>query len=107
MFQPHVMPDQPVADELDDDEDPPVLADEIREMRHAVQRLARGGVGADTLKELAELRHQVDALCKALKTEHDVAAARGDPLERLYFKVSEQVLDEEEAARNAVREGQP
>lgn len=52
------------------------LAEEVRLLRAAIHQLARSKVkAAERVKILAELRHQVEALCTALKTQQALAAS--------------------------------
>jgi hypothetical protein len=52
------------------------LAQEVALLRAAIHRLAGpGGEAAEQVKVLAELRHQVEALCTALKTQHALATS--------------------------------
>jgi hypothetical protein len=66
------------------------LTQEVRLLRAAIRRLAESGDAAGDVKVLAELRHQVETLCRALKTQQSLDGHAGDAL------ASElaQVLDE-------------
>ena len=66
-----IEPDEPALD-LNVDEVAGVvgLGHEVRLLRAAIRRLAAKESAAPHVKTLAELRHQVEALCTALKTQH-------------------------------------
>ena len=55
------------------------LGHEVALLRAAIRRLAAKKSAAPHVKTLAELRHQVEALCTALKTQHALDG-RGDDL---------------------------
>jgi hypothetical protein len=55
------------------------LTQEVALLRAAIRRLAANGDAAEDVKILAELRHQVEALCRVLKTQHELAD-HGDAL---------------------------
>lgn len=54
------------------------LAEEVALLRAAIRRLAQHGDAAEQVKVLAELRHQVEALCTALKTQQALDGHDGD-----------------------------
>ena len=55
------------------------LGHEVTLLRAAIRHLAEEEHAAAHVKTLAELRHQVEALCRALKTQHALDG-RGDDL---------------------------
>ncbi len=89
------------------DQDEPVLAAEIGLLRRAIQRLADHRGVADHLKILAELRHQVDSLCRALKTERDLTTPADEELDALGESVTDEILTGEAAAADAARAAPP
>jgi hypothetical protein len=56
------------------------LAQEVALLRVAIRRLAENGDAMEDVKVLAELRHQVEALCRALKTQRSLDGHDGDAL---------------------------
>ena len=48
------------------------LTQEVALLRAAIRRLAMNDDAAEDVKILAELRHQVEALCRVLKTQHEL-----------------------------------
>jgi len=54
------------------------LAEEVTLLRAAIRRLAGKKNAAPHVKTLAELRHQVEALCTALKTQQTLADRGND-----------------------------
>ena len=56
------------------------LTQEVALLRAAIHRLAEDGDAAEDVKVLAELRHQVEALCRALKTQQSLDGHDGDAL---------------------------
>lgn len=54
------------------------LAEEVALLRASIRRLARHDDAAEQVKVLAELRHQVEALCTALRTQQALAGHDGD-----------------------------
>jgi len=55
------------------------LAQEVALLRASIRRLAQPDRGAvEHVKVLAELRHQVEALCTALKTQQALEGHGGD-----------------------------
>jgi hypothetical protein len=49
------------------------LAQEVAVLRASIRQLANDGDMAEHVKVLAELRHQIEALCRALKTQQSLA----------------------------------
>ncbi len=95
-FAPPAAVEPPIADEAVFDERD-LLAEEILYLREAIYKLARNGVNEQVLKEMAELRHQVDSLCRALKTERDLGLSPEEEEEALHRSAAEAVLAKEEA----------
>jgi hypothetical protein len=56
------------------------LAQEVGYLRAAIRQLATDDARAPNVKMLAELRHQVEALCRALRTQQSLAGHDGDVL---------------------------
>lgn len=56
------------------------LDQEVRYLRAAIRQLATDKDPAPDVKVLAELRHQVEALCRALRTRQSLAGHDGDAL---------------------------
>jgi hypothetical protein len=76
------------------------LAVEVALLRSVIRRLsANGGIPNPMLKGLAELRHQVEALCTALKTERALAGREEDAVAATLAQVLEELGDELELPR--------
>ena len=76
------------------------LAVEVALLRSVIRRLsANGGIPNPMLKGLAELRHQVEALCTALKTERVLAGREEDAIAATLARVLEELGDELELPR--------
>ena len=76
------------------------LAVEVALLRSIIRRLsANGGIPNPMLKGLAELRHQVEALCTALKTERALAGRAEDAIAASLARVLEELGDELELPR--------
>ena len=69
------------------------LSQEVALLRVAVRRLAANGHTAGEVKVLAELRHQVEALCRALKTQQSLNGREGDALAAELAQVLEELGD--------------
>ena len=69
------------------------LAQEVALLRAAIRRLAKSGDAAGDIKVLAELRHQVEALCRALKTQRSLDGHHGDALATELAQVLEELGD--------------
>lgn len=55
------------------------LEEEVSVLRASIRHLASGDGDVDShVKVLAELRHQIEALCRALKTRQSLVGADGD-----------------------------
>ena len=55
------------------------LEEEVTVLRASIRHLASGDGDVDShVKVLAELRHQIEALCRALKTRQSLVGADGD-----------------------------
>ena len=48
------------------------LSQEVALLRAAIRRLATSGDASEDVKVLVELRHQVETLCRVLKTQHEL-----------------------------------
>ena len=70
------------------------LADEVALLRSAIQRLAHDEAAASQVKTLAELRHQIDTLCTALKTQHALEGRDEDVISAALARVLEELGDE-------------
>ena len=69
------------------------LVHEVRLLRAAIRRLADEEDATPHVKTLAELRHQVEALCTVLKTQHTLDG-RGDDLSADLARALEELGDE-------------
>ena len=69
------------------------LGHEVTLLRAAIRRLVAKEDVAPHVKTLAELRHQVEALCTALKTQHALDG-RGDDLSADLARALEELGDE-------------
>ena len=69
------------------------LGHEVTLLRAAIRHLAEAEDAAPHVKTLAELRHQVEALCTALKTQHALDG-RGDTLSADLARALEELGDE-------------
>ena len=67
---------------------------EVALLRAAIRRLAVGEDAAGQVKTLAELRHQIDTLCTALKTQRALAGRDADALSASLAQVLEELGDE-------------
>ena len=63
-------------------------------LRAAARRLAAGEATDDEVKRLAELRHQVEALGRTLKTQRGLDGGEADALSATLARVLEQLGDE-------------
>jgi len=54
------------------------LAEEVALLRASIRQLAQHADAAERVKVLAEMRHQVEALCTALKTQQALDGRSGD-----------------------------
>ncbi len=70
------------------------LVEEVALLRAAIRRLARGDEAAVDVKTLAELRHQIDTLCTALKTQHALDGRDADAASTALARVLEELGDE-------------
>ena len=70
------------------------LADEVALLRAAIRRLAHDKKAAADVKTLAELRHQIDTLCTALKTQHALEGRDEDAASVALARVLEEFGDE-------------
>ena len=70
------------------------LKDEVSMLRAAIRRLAVNGKATRHVKRLAELRHQVDTLCTALKTQRALDGRDSDALSADLAGVLEEIGDE-------------
>lgn len=71
------------------------LAEEVAVLRASIRQLSQNGDMAVHVKVLAELRHQIEALCRALKTqqaleEHD-GGARAAELTRVLEELGDEL----------------
>ena len=69
------------------------LADEVAVLRAAIRHLANGDKMAEHVKVLAELRHQIEALCRVLKTQQSLAGREGDERTAMMERVLEELGD--------------
>ena len=70
------------------------IKEEIALLRAAIRRLAGDGDVAGQVKALAELRHQIDTLCTALKTQRALAGPDSDAVSATLARVLEELGDE-------------
>ena len=70
------------------------LTDEVALLRAAIHRLAHDDEVAAHVKTLAELRHQVDTLCTALKTQHALEGGDEEALSATLARALEELGDE-------------
>lgn len=70
------------------------LAQEVALLRASIRQLAQNGDAADHVKVLAELRHQVEALCTALKTQQALDGHDGDALAADLARALDELGDE-------------
>ena len=69
------------------------LDHEVALLRAAIRRLAGGEDAADQVKTLAELRHQIDTLCTALKTQRVLSGGDADVVSKALAQVLEELGD--------------
>ena len=69
------------------------LDHEVALLRAAIRRLAGGEDAADQVKTLAELRHQIDTLCTALKTQRVLSGGDADVVSKALAQVLEEIGD--------------
>lgn len=67
---------------------------EVAFLRAAIRKLARDGDAEGDVKTLAELRHQIDTLCTALRTQHALHGRDADPTSATLARVLEELGDE-------------
>jgi len=70
------------------------LAEEVALLRASIRRLAQHDDAAEQVKVLAELRHQVEALCTALKTQQVLDGHDGDARAAELARVLDDLGDE-------------
>lgn len=70
------------------------LQDEAALLRAAIRRLAADADAGVDVKRLAELRHQIEALCTVLKTQKALDRSGADALDALLADVLEELGDE-------------
>ena len=70
------------------------LADEVALLRAAIRRLAHDEETPAHVKTLAELRHQIDTLCTALRTQHTLEGRDEDAASAALAQVLEELGDE-------------
>ena len=70
------------------------LEQEVALLRASIRRLANNGEAAGHVKVLAELRHQIEALCHALKTQQALAGHDGDARAAELAQVLEELGDQ-------------
>jgi|SRR5688500_16109872 hypothetical protein len=75
------------------------LAEETAFLRAAARRIAAGEATDDEVKRLAELRLQVEALGRTLKTQRALEGGAADALSAALARVLEQLGDEPEVPR--------
>ena len=69
------------------------LDQEVALLRAAIRRLAGGDDATDQVKALAELRHQIDTLCTALKTQRALSGDAADVVSKALAQVLEEIGD--------------
>jgi hypothetical protein len=69
------------------------LAEEVAILRASIRHLADGGEMAAHVKALAELRHQIEALCRVLKTQQSLAGRGDDERAAMIERVLEELGD--------------
>ena len=75
------------------------LAQEVAVLRASIRQLADGGEMVEHVKVLAELRHQIEALCRVLKTQQSLAGRNGDERTAMMDRVLEELGDDLGVAR--------
>lgn len=76
------------------------LEQEVTVLRASIRHLASGEDGVDShVKVLAELRHQIEALCRALKTRQSLVGADGDERAATMDRILEELDDQPEVER--------
>jgi hypothetical protein len=70
------------------------LEQEVAVLRASIRQLANDGDMAAHVKVLAELRHQIEALCRALKTQQALEGHDGDERAVEMARVLEELGDE-------------
>jgi hypothetical protein len=70
------------------------LEQEVAVLRASIRQLANNGDMATHVKVLAELRHQIEALCRALKTQQALEGHDGDERAAEMARVLEELGDE-------------
>lgn len=70
------------------------LEQEVAVLRASIRHLANNGDMAVHVKVLAELRHQIEALCRVLKTQQSLAGHDGDARAAEMARVLEELGDE-------------
>ena len=75
------------------------LAQEVAVLRASIQQLANNGDMDVHVKVLAELRHQIEALCRALKTQQSLEGTDGDGRVAEMRRVLEELGDDLGVAR--------
>lgn len=76
------------------------LEEEVAVLRASIRHLASGGdKTAVHVKVLAELRHQIEALCRALKTRQSLLGADGDERAAALDRILEELDDRPEVER--------
>ena len=75
------------------------LEQEVAVLRASIRQLASDGDMAPHVKVLAELRHQIEALCRALKTQRSLEGADGGGRAADMDRVLEELDDPREVER--------
>jgi hypothetical protein len=70
------------------------LEQEVAVLRASIRQLANDGEIAAHVKVLAELRHQIEALCRALKTQQSLSGRDGDARAAELEQVLEELGDQ-------------
>jgi hypothetical protein len=70
------------------------LEQEVAVLRASIRQLANNGEIGAHVKVLAELRHQIEALCRALKTQQSLTGHDGDARAAELRRVLEELGDQ-------------
>jgi hypothetical protein len=70
------------------------LEQEVAVLRASIRQLANDGQIAAHVRVLAELRHQIEALCRALKTQQSLGGHDGDARAAELAQVLEELGDQ-------------
>jgi hypothetical protein len=90
-------PDRPVPKlqlDIDAVADIDGLEQEVAVLRASIRQLANDGETAAHVKVLAELRHQIEALCRVLKTQQSLSGRDGDARAAELEQVLEELGDQ-------------